>query len=95
MELWIILCSLNPCFFCYLFITRILQFFHIPMQMEVAFDQVEFNNTENIFPLCEQMTIAFTSLVAIFIMERIDEKKGTASIIPLILAGIISILYWR
>ncbi|KNA19999.1 hypothetical protein SOVF_056380 [Spinacia oleracea] len=41
------------------------------------------------------MTIAFTSLVAIFIMERIDEKKGTASIIPLILAGIISILYWR
>lgn len=41
------------------------------------------------------MTIAFTSLVAIFIMERIDEQKGTASIIPLLLAGIISILYWR
>uniref|UniRef100_A0A803LJT0 Uncharacterized protein n=1 Tax=Chenopodium quinoa TaxID=63459 RepID=A0A803LJT0_CHEQI len=41
------------------------------------------------------MTVAFTSLVAIFIMERIDEQKGTASIIPLLLAGIISILYWR
>ncbi|KAH9625214.1 hypothetical protein KSS87_003594 [Heliosperma pusillum] len=41
------------------------------------------------------MTIAFTSLVAVFIIERIDERKGTISIIPLILAGIISILYWR
>ncbi|GAB4848134.1 hypothetical protein Ancab_002800 [Ancistrocladus abbreviatus] len=41
------------------------------------------------------MTVAFTSLVAIFIIERIDEKKGTVSIIPLLLAGIISILYWR
>lgn len=41
------------------------------------------------------MTVSFTSLVAIFIIERIDEKKGTASIIPLILAGIVSIMYWR
>ncbi|KAF9608393.1 hypothetical protein IFM89_009759 [Coptis chinensis] len=41
------------------------------------------------------MTIAFTSIIAIFIIERIDEKKGTASIIPLVLAGVISILYWR
>ncbi|KAI4298991.1 hypothetical protein L6164_032492 [Bauhinia variegata] len=41
------------------------------------------------------MTIAFTSIVAIFIIERIDEKKGTISIIPLVLAGIISIVYWR
>ncbi|XP_043718730.1 uncharacterized protein LOC122666734 [Telopea speciosissima] len=41
------------------------------------------------------MTIAFTSIVAIFIIERIDEQKGRTSIIPLILAGVISILYWR
>ncbi|KAK9286981.1 hypothetical protein L1049_015389 [Liquidambar formosana] len=41
------------------------------------------------------MTIAFTSIIAIFIIERIDEQKGTVSIIPLLLAGIISILYWR
>ncbi|KAK8625000.1 hypothetical protein V6N13_089883 [Hibiscus sabdariffa] len=41
------------------------------------------------------MTIAFTSIMAIFIIERIDEQKGTVSIIPLLLAGVISILYWR
>lgn len=41
------------------------------------------------------MTIAFTSIVAIFIIERIDQHKGTVSIVPLILAGILSILYWR
>ncbi|KAB1207041.1 hypothetical protein CJ030_MR7G011362 [Morella rubra] len=41
------------------------------------------------------MTVAFTSIIAIFIIERIDEKKGTISIIPLLMAGIISILYWR
>ncbi|KAF6152802.1 hypothetical protein GIB67_004631 [Kingdonia uniflora] len=41
------------------------------------------------------MTVAFTSIVAIFIIERIDERKGTASIIPLVLAGVISIVYWR
>ncbi|XP_004485489.1 uncharacterized protein [Cicer arietinum] len=41
------------------------------------------------------MTIAFTSIIAIFIIERIDERKGMISIVPLILAGIISIVYWR
>ncbi|KAH8520706.1 hypothetical protein H0E87_001947 [Populus deltoides] len=41
------------------------------------------------------MTVAFTSIVAIFILERIDERKGTVSIIPLLLAGVISIAYWR
>ncbi|XP_010930877.1 uncharacterized protein [Elaeis guineensis] len=41
------------------------------------------------------MTIAFTSIMAIFIIERIDEKTGMTSIAPLVLAGIISILYWR
>ncbi|BBG96136.1 senescence associated gene 18 [Prunus dulcis] len=40
------------------------------------------------------MTIAFTSIIAIFIIERIDERKGTISIIPLLLAGIISILFF-
>ncbi|KAL9258403.1 hypothetical protein AKJ16_DCAP07769 [Drosera capensis] len=41
------------------------------------------------------MTIAFTSLVAIFIIERVDARKGTLSIIPLLLVGVISIMYWR
>ncbi|PON68406.1 Senescence associated protein [Parasponia andersonii] len=41
------------------------------------------------------MTIAFTSIMAIFIIERIDERKGTISIMPLLLAGLLSILYWR
>ncbi|XP_008781500.1 uncharacterized protein LOC103701271 [Phoenix dactylifera] len=41
------------------------------------------------------MTIAFTSIMAIFIIERIDEKTGMTSIAPLVMAGIISILYWR
>ncbi|KAE9595110.1 putative ceramidase [Lupinus albus] len=41
------------------------------------------------------MTVAFTSIVAIFIIERVDERKGMISIIPLVLVGIISILYWR
>ncbi|XP_072953860.1 uncharacterized protein [Typha angustifolia] len=41
------------------------------------------------------MTIAFTSIMAIFIIERIDENKGTASLIPLVMVGILSILYWR
>ncbi|KAM6581056.1 hypothetical protein CsatA_004830 [Cannabis sativa] len=41
------------------------------------------------------MTVAFTSIISIFIIERIDERKGTVSIIPLLLAGLFSILYWR
>lgn len=41
------------------------------------------------------MTIAFTSIIAIFIIERIDERKGTFSIIPLLLVGVVSIFYWR
>lgn len=41
------------------------------------------------------MTIAFTSIIAIFIIERIDERKGTIFIVPLLLAGLVSILYWR
>lgn len=40
------------------------------------------------------MTIAFTSIMAIFIIERINEQKGTLSIIPLLLAGVLSIIYW-
>ncbi|KAG5000611.1 hypothetical protein HKD37_08G022222 [Glycine soja] len=40
------------------------------------------------------MTVAFTSIMAIFIIERIDERKGTVSIIPLVLAGIISIVFF-
>ncbi|KAJ3683240.1 hypothetical protein LUZ60_013467 [Juncus effusus] len=41
------------------------------------------------------MTVAFTSIMAIFIIERVDEKQGTISILPLVLAGVLSIMYWR
>ncbi|CAA7396949.1 unnamed protein product [Spirodela intermedia] len=41
------------------------------------------------------MTIAFTSIVAIFIIERVNETTGTTSILPLVAAGAVSILYWR
>ncbi|XXG65411.1 hypothetical protein AAC387_Pa05g3119 [Persea americana] len=41
------------------------------------------------------MTIAFTSIMAVFIIERIDAETGTVSIAPLVVAGIITILYWR
>ncbi|XP_028753280.1 uncharacterized protein LOC114712887 [Neltuma alba] len=41
------------------------------------------------------MTVGAVSVLAIFIIERIDEKKGTMSIIPLNVAGIFSVVYWR
>lgn len=41
------------------------------------------------------MTVAFTSIIGIFIIERIDEQKGTVSLLPLLLAGVVSIMYWR
>ncbi|XP_017420702.1 uncharacterized protein LOC108330700 isoform X1 [Vigna angularis] len=41
------------------------------------------------------MTVAFASLMAILIIERIDAKKGIHAIVPLILIGIISNVYWR
>jgi len=41
------------------------------------------------------MTIAFTSIMAVFIIERIDENTGTMSLFPLLMVGIVSIAYWR
>lgn len=41
------------------------------------------------------MTIAFSSIMAVFIIERIDEQKGTASLAPLLLVGVVSVAYWR
>ncbi|PNT73647.1 hypothetical protein BRADI_2g61534v3 [Brachypodium distachyon] len=41
------------------------------------------------------MTIAFTSIMAIFIIERVDDRAGTKSLAPLVFAGALSILYWR
>ncbi|XBI33084.1 hypothetical protein VPH35_056447 [Triticum aestivum] len=40
------------------------------------------------------MTIAFTSIVAIFIIERVDGRAGTKSLAPLVIVGALSILYW-
>jgi hypothetical protein len=42
-----------------------------------------------------EMTVAFASLVAILIIERIDANKGTISIFPLIMTAMISSVYWR
>ncbi|XP_052140019.1 uncharacterized protein LOC127759841 [Oryza glaberrima] len=41
------------------------------------------------------MTIAFTSVMAIFIIERVDDRAGTKSLAPLVIAGALSIMYWR
>lgn len=41
------------------------------------------------------MTISFTSIIAIFIIERVDMRKGSISILPLLFAGAVSIMYWR
>ncbi|KOM30765.1 hypothetical protein LR48_Vigan01g032000 [Vigna angularis] len=40
------------------------------------------------------MTVAFASLMAILIIERIDAKKGIHAIVPLILIGIISNVFF-
>jgi hypothetical protein len=40
------------------------------------------------------MTIAFTALMSIVISEFIDYKKGKLLLLPLLLLGIISIVYW-
>ncbi|RCV29164.1 hypothetical protein SEVIR_5G468500v4 [Setaria viridis] len=40
------------------------------------------------------MTIAFTSIMAIFIIERVDDRAGAKSLAPLVIAGALSILYW-
>lgn len=42
-----------------------------------------------------QMTIAFASVMAVFIIERIDETTGQASLFPLLIAGAGSVAYWR
>lgn len=41
------------------------------------------------------MTIAFTSVMAIFIIERVDGRAGAKSLAPLVIAGALSIMYWR
>lgn len=41
------------------------------------------------------MTISFSSIMAVFIIERIDERKGTVSLAPLLLSGAVSVAYWR
>jgi hypothetical protein len=33
--------------------------------------------------------------MAIFIIERVDDKAGAKSLAPLVIAGALSILYWR
>ncbi|TVU36964.1 hypothetical protein EJB05_18923 [Eragrostis curvula] len=40
------------------------------------------------------MTIAFTSIMAIFIIERVDDRAGTKSLAPLVIAGALSIIFF-
>ncbi|KAJ7541909.1 hypothetical protein O6H91_10G081800 [Diphasiastrum complanatum] len=41
------------------------------------------------------MAVAYSSIMSVFVVERIDERTGNASLFPLIAAGIVSIAYWR
>lgn len=41
------------------------------------------------------MTLAFTSLLAAMIAERIDARAGARLLLPLVLAGGTSVLWWR
>ncbi len=41
------------------------------------------------------MTIAFMSLIAAQVVDRIDTKAGLALLVPMLLVGAASVLYWR
>jgi hypothetical protein len=41
------------------------------------------------------MTIAFMSLVAAQVVDRIDARAGLALLVPMLLVGAASVLYWR
>lgn len=41
------------------------------------------------------MTIAFMSLFSIIVSEFIDEKKGRKALIPVLLIGFFSVVYWQ
>ncbi|GBG68860.1 hypothetical protein CBR_g3553 [Chara braunii] len=41
------------------------------------------------------MTVSFTSILAVFVIERIDERTGTRCLIPFLAFGIGTIAYWR
>lgn len=51
-------------------------------------------NTETLVWDRLPMTIAFTTLMSIVISEFVDDKKGKYLLFPLILIGILSIVYW-
>jgi Ceramidase len=41
------------------------------------------------------MAVAFMSLVAAQIVDRADVRAGLALLVPLLLAGVVTVLYWR
>ncbi|EFJ11664.1 hypothetical protein SELMODRAFT_426141 [Selaginella moellendorffii] len=41
------------------------------------------------------MTISFTAIMAVFVIERVDDRTGKASVFPLLAAGALSVAYWR
>jgi len=41
------------------------------------------------------MSIAFTSLLAAVIAERINVKAGLVSLLPLVAVGVASVIYWH
>ncbi|RAL44950.1 hypothetical protein DM860_003709 [Cuscuta australis] len=41
------------------------------------------------------MAVAMAGILTIFVIERVDEKKGVLSLIPFLLCGVGSVFYWR
>ncbi|KAG2410445.1 uncharacterized protein HKW66_Vig0011100 [Vigna angularis] len=72
-------------------------YYHLhPDDASLLWDRIPFHNFDSfILVWLLEMTVAFASLMAILIIERIDAKKGIHAIVPLILIGIISNVYWR
>ncbi|XP_022639414.1 uncharacterized protein LOC106766436 isoform X1 [Vigna radiata var. radiata] len=72
-------------------------YYHLhPDDASLLWDRIPFHNFDSsILVWLLEMTVAFASLLAILIIERIDAKKGTHAIVPLIMIGIIINVYWR
>jgi len=54
-----------------------------------------FPDNERLFWDRLPMTIAFMSLIAAQVVDRIDTRTGLALLVPMLLVGAASVLYWR
>ncbi|CAH9074627.1 unnamed protein product [Cuscuta epithymum] len=41
------------------------------------------------------MAIAMAGILTIFVIERVDDRRGVYSLIPFVLASVASVFYWR